>query len=727
MTYGKRFFGEFTDRYNRTVLVEIYKKGYDGIADEMTFTGDPLSANHPGDDNDILNPIFGKELSINILSMTDFQYIELHSSDARGYKVKVFIDSDLDFEGWILPDLFTEPYVAPPYPVSVSARCGLAELKEIPCPDELQRVSFSTTEPTSPNNSSNFVSLLTLIYRGLQRVSDISDVSENINIYPAFDFEELSPLNEVGIYLSEYKDKSWYDAIADVLLALHCRLYQESGRWKIKRIWENGTIERKYTFINEGDKTWLSSLDYSSVSDSVYQIGKPVNRNILADSAQLDVLPALKNYAIENTFTINNHIFKNGNFIDTELSLGGFRSATNPTYRTYRPVKNWNVIDTDLVFYDLYKVREIYESVNGNLTYDAQQQLNNLSKTSKQNTLRQVTINETTKGMFMPGFSILLFDNAPPVYLNEINEIKSDVVQLDNGTFTTDEGITAKQSLKINIKVAAIGSADLGVISIKIRQVVSGLTLKVNDEGQNEWVSEDFYNNFDIETSKLDNPNFNEIEIITDYLENENELIELYIKNTSPLNSLLFESIDSILIESLIVEEINIPYAYTNKIVNDFKINENNVKVGETIELISGDLPPVPNNALIWGGGFRFNTGSYPPTEKWHLRGETTELPLHQLNAIQYSSLKLIPQFKLSLSILSSDLVFSSKIVDYQILPKVYICNAFNYNYRNCIGEGTYIEIGVWDGANWILEDGTWNDQGIWIDGETWNDEDPTP
>lgn len=140
MAYGLRYYGEFKDRFNNTVRIEIDKKDYSGAASEMIFAADPGTISYPGTDTDVFKSIFGSELKINLISETDFQYTELSTSDARGFKIRKKIGGVTKWTGWILPDLYSEPYTAAPYTVSISARCGLGELKELDVPDEIQNI-----------------------------------------------------------------------------------------------------------------------------------------------------------------------------------------------------------------------------------------------------------------------------------------------------------------------------------------------------------------------------------------------------------------------------------------------------------------------------------------------------------------------------------------------------------------------------------------------------------
>lgn len=122
---------EFTDLLGVDWRVDILKDQAQAAIGVLQATGDPLHIEWltPGDDL-LFNPIKGSIVMLNIECTTNFQYIDLYSSENMVYKMKIYYASTLYWQGWVSSD-YTEPYDTPPYTVSIVAADGLGMLKNI--------------------------------------------------------------------------------------------------------------------------------------------------------------------------------------------------------------------------------------------------------------------------------------------------------------------------------------------------------------------------------------------------------------------------------------------------------------------------------------------------------------------------------------------------------------------------------------------------------------------
>jgi hypothetical protein len=662
MAYGLRYYGEFKDRFNNTVRIEIDKKDYSGAASEMIFAADPGTISYPGTDTDVFKSIFGSELKINLISETDFQYTELSTSDARGFKIRKKIGGVTKWTGWILPDLYSEPYTAAPYTVSISARCGLGELKELDVPEEIQNIYDPNT--TSPDTSrSNWVSIFALIYYAISKTETSLPIQENLNIYPSTETSnpQDSPLLQTYINLEWYAEKNLYEAVEDVLRAFLARIYQEDGKWKIRRIIERVYTLREYTVgfgtIYTDPETGLpvaglriTSFSYTEDQSTTLEIGKPVQRYPIGGGANLDILPAWKGYTVISQRFLRDSIFANHDFTQGD------------------GLEGWT-----------------YESDGG-------------------------TISKVTGG----GLRIT-------------RKLKvSQKFEVDNGTYTL-EGNEYYQRLflgfKYKLNSELIGDQTVNVI---IKIVTSGANIYYLSSEIDEATGYYKWKTSQKEIKFGESTDIAEVSIVSDTIPASGTL-EVSIINTcpyAPANEYQPEltSIGYIYPATLLIDQDG---GFATEVNNNFTINSNNIYKPDDVEQLVSTLPDINNNQLIYKGGFR--TFGEVPVYKWVKANDATELTLLQHNSIDIGRQKNKPQYKLSLPILSEDVNFSSNIVDVQVLPKEYISMKYERNLRSGISKATYVEIGTYSGAPWILEDGTWNDQGIWIDGETWNDEDPIP
>jgi len=113
--------------------VRIYKKDYTGSVTEPIGGETPARLEYPGADNDIFDPIYGSEITVSIVSLTSEQYIEFATAKNKEYLAQVYnVDQTLvEWQGWLIPQEYEEPYNQAPYETTLIFNCGLGLLIDI--------------------------------------------------------------------------------------------------------------------------------------------------------------------------------------------------------------------------------------------------------------------------------------------------------------------------------------------------------------------------------------------------------------------------------------------------------------------------------------------------------------------------------------------------------------------------------------------------------------------
>ncbi|MFO8065949.1 MAG: hypothetical protein R6U11_00060 [Bacteroidales bacterium] len=665
MAYGLKYYGTFKNYFDETITINIYGRDYSGASEEVLFLeGSECIVSYPGDDTNIYNPIFGSQAKVTMISETDFQFIDLHSSDSRGYRLDVLKAGSLDWRGWVIPDLFSEPYVAPPYPVTITARCGLGELKDREIPETMTKL-LTTSDLVIDVDS--FVNLYTIIGNGLLGIETDLPLNDCINVHHVLS----ATTNDSAIYdtyidLKSYEGLTYYEAISDILKTFGARLYQQNGEWWIVRVkeFEQTISARKWTINRPNNNSFV----LSETKLTTFQIGRPVESDIVNNSPSLDILPAWKKFSIVQNVKRKGSLLKNSDFSKWE----GLYEDNREEPVDFK-IKEWIESDEDLLslFFDesgeKFGIFADFTDINSPLPtprgYISQ-------------TVQNIDISTTQRARF-------------------------------NFTFKA-------------IRTSISGSVTNFSIKIQTNGLPYNYYLKLNDDNELEWTTTEFQSFVRVEDIPVGSPSkptsFETVQITTPGLISVGSLtVTIY----GALNARL--CIKEASCKILDRNEVE----YPDLKINTEVVNENNIYIPDDLEVIGGDLQDIPNNRHIWQNYYAESDGD--PTVDWNEIGETDENTLLKILANDYKSRVFQPQFKLSLPILSQNIQFDSSIVDYQILPKKYICNSAEINYRTNIFDGVFIEFADWEGAPWILADGTWNDDGIWVDSETWNDTDPTP
>jgi hypothetical protein len=93
--------------------------------EELRFDGtNPLKVTWERRGDEFFVPVKASEATVNILCTENFRYIGLFTSDPRRFRVSVFRNGALFWRGYVVADLYSENFAAPPYQVSIKAVDG---------------------------------------------------------------------------------------------------------------------------------------------------------------------------------------------------------------------------------------------------------------------------------------------------------------------------------------------------------------------------------------------------------------------------------------------------------------------------------------------------------------------------------------------------------------------------------------------------------------------------
>lgn len=674
MSYNLRYFGEFADYFNDIFRVEIDERNYSGDASEMLMAGEtPMELSYPGDEMDVFRPVYGSQMAISVISETDFQYTNLHTADARKFRVKVFKGGVLYWIGWILPDLFAEPYIAPPYPVKITARCGLGELDSIPMPAGVP--SYGDGDPELKVKS--FVNLYSAVTHCLRSLNLGVNIKEAVNIYSTNRGTEPvdtdTTLTDTYINLSMYQDYTMYGFLEDVLKSFCARIYQQDGFWHVIRLKEYSENLRLRTLAVDGSGV----LDFDSSKITTFLVGKPQQNYIVNDSPEMKINPAWKSFSIERVLKLRDSILRNPDFSET-----------------YRPG------NPDISIPD--QVLPSHWQLSGKGYIDTTGAMNLYTN-------------------FSPSVWLNRIYQQIPISQNNFQSLKFTIESCVWSATPSDWNTLANIAIEIKI----IHPAPINIPTYYAK-------LKSTDSNICEW--SETPNVIVISDLMINNP------LSISYLTHELDIfkipstgkIEISVWGGSramhkikSVRAKLMDIIYPVIDEDNLILGPPIMTAYKENPVEVVTVNDQNSYIGPVLSVRGGDFPNFINSNLVYDAAFNDGFGS--PINGWRDYGSNVAKSLVNHLKDQYRQMYLLPQWVLTLPILSRNIKFDSSIVDYQILSKKYQCVSARIDLKEAIFYGTFCEIGAWEGAPWILADGTWNDDGIWIDDEVWNDENPNP
>ena len=160
-------------------------------------------------------PIHGTSLTFYAECLVDREFMVFYTSDPKEYRVDVYEDATLLWQGYITPELYSEPDIAPPYDVEVVATDGIGELK-------LYNYEAMGT-----------LSLRALLTHLLGYTGLSTDVFLVSSLAPGS--RSAGALLDMTINLDYMEGKSCYDVLTYLLETLHATITWWKGAWILSR------------------------------------------------------------------------------------------------------------------------------------------------------------------------------------------------------------------------------------------------------------------------------------------------------------------------------------------------------------------------------------------------------------------------------------------------------------------------------------------------------------
>ncbi|SEH05374.1 hypothetical protein [Candidatus Venteria ishoeyi] len=259
----------------------------DLIATEQFSATDSIVLNYNGGD-DKLQHIVGSELLFSLLdeTATDGRFLDLYTANEKQYKVILtnYVTSAIIWQGYLLPETYTEPYENGAFFVNFSAVCGLGLLKGKYFEDDFY------------NHEQDVITILTNIFAE-------TDLGLNFYFTPGIENTTEKDFSKIYIDMKHYYDaeKQKYDSMYDVLDELMQSLvsvcFHQNNVWNVvglnHRYLENYTV-KEYTAAGAlvGEKTVKRNIVVANaLAAPVVSVDPPVKEVIASHEIEHFELP----------------------------------------------------------------------------------------------------------------------------------------------------------------------------------------------------------------------------------------------------------------------------------------------------------------------------------------------------------------------------------------------------------------------------------------------------
>ncbi len=214
MAYGPIYEFAFDSQNGADILIVISKKNYTGEVTRRPLGRAPILKRENN------GHVYGTSLEIYAECKVDGEYAEFYTSSADEFKVNVYKDQIPIWTGFITPELYSEPDIAPPYDVQIIATDGLGELRNY---------MFQQAGRETLQEHLDFILSHTGLSLGCDVVSAVSYVGPEGN--------SSEPYQVLGleIDLAYESENTCYDTLQNILTSLNAAITQFNGRWLIFR------------------------------------------------------------------------------------------------------------------------------------------------------------------------------------------------------------------------------------------------------------------------------------------------------------------------------------------------------------------------------------------------------------------------------------------------------------------------------------------------------------
>lgn len=212
-SYGTIYEFRFDDINGDDVDIFIAKKNYTGSVTRRALGRTPILKRERSGN------ILGTSLEIYAECRVDGEFAQLYTSSADEFRVEVYKRQNLLWTGFVSPELYAEPDIAPPYDVQIIATDGLGELK-----------NYDFAAYDRPKSYQAYIESM-LEHTGLalavEVVSDLQYYDEG--------WSDANGLESIVVDLSHKAGENCYDILQAMLTSVNACITQQDGRWTVIR------------------------------------------------------------------------------------------------------------------------------------------------------------------------------------------------------------------------------------------------------------------------------------------------------------------------------------------------------------------------------------------------------------------------------------------------------------------------------------------------------------
>lgn len=268
--------------YQHNHLIEIWEEGFIGTPTNLRMGMSGMISKRERDGG-----IYGTSMELKLESTLDSQLIKLYTSDSKKFLVRHYRNNVLVQSGLIVPEQYSEEYIAAPYDIAVTATDGLGLLKE-------QNYNYFGRH-----------TVLEVLKYCLDSTGVILDFDLICELTESGADPARSILAQRTIDGEHWRGRTIYDVLTELSATFRAFITQHNGRWRFARYSDLQSQSMIYT----NALTYLISLPNNSfvlgnLNNDIYPIG----------ALNFAIDPAFKSVKFTRTYAKRASFFSNPEF-----------------------------------------------------------------------------------------------------------------------------------------------------------------------------------------------------------------------------------------------------------------------------------------------------------------------------------------------------------------------------------------------------------------------------
>ena len=303
MAYATKYLFKWQSAKGTTREIRVLKNGYSGSVIQRALGRAPILKKQKN------GTVFGTSLEFYAECQVEGEFTEFYTTNPKAYKVQLYAGNDLLWQGYVTPELYSEPDIAPPFDVQVIATDGIGELK---------------LYDFEPQGTVTLRSIFTYLlgYTGLGTdVYLISSLKAGSS--------GAGALLEKTINLDYMAGESCYDVLTYLLDTLHATITWWNGAWIVAR-------ETNVTFTSGKVRYFNTAGNSALLAGSVQTLGKMYTNDVWpVGQLSRKVDPAKKSVTVQAPWHVVTAFVNSGMDSDsgwTKANNASFDSAKKAYY-----------------------------------------------------------------------------------------------------------------------------------------------------------------------------------------------------------------------------------------------------------------------------------------------------------------------------------------------------------------------------------------------------------